>query len=220
MKNFSGAQAKKPQITTRRRLGVASDFPISNTRRPRRNALSTRRKRKRGRSLKAADGTSDVGAWLENTIRQEKAEKWDWFKLGNPDKKSLWWAVHPFTLRAEWGAWNPQQDENSVKGQRSGCERGKDRMQGTGMLSAAKWLDAWMPSPTRWTCIWASSRSWRWTGRPGVLQSLGPQRSDTTELLLNWLTDSNESLTQKDQQLQPFEMAAKIIYFLVYRGIL
>ena len=29
--------------------------------------------------------------------------------------------------------------------------------------------DAWMASPTRWTCVWVNSGSWWWTGRPGVL---------------------------------------------------
>ena len=36
--------------------------------------------------------------------------------------------------------------------------------------------DGWMASPTQWTRIWASSESWWWTGRPGVLQSMGSQR--------------------------------------------
>ena len=43
--------------------------------------------------------------------------------------------------------------------------------------------DGWMASPTQWTWAWVSSRSWWWTGRPGVLQSMGSQRSDTTEQL-------------------------------------
>ena len=46
----------------------------------------------------------------------------------------------------------------------------------------------WMASPTRWTWVWASSRSWWWTGKPGVLQSTGSQSrtrlSNWTEL--NW----------------------------------
>ena len=29
--------------------------------------------------------------------------------------------------------------------------------------------DGWMASSTRWTWVWASSRSWWWTGKPGVL---------------------------------------------------
>ena len=27
----------------------------------------------------------------------------------------------------------------------------------------------WMASPTQWTWVWVGSRSWWWTGRPGVL---------------------------------------------------
>ena len=34
----------------------------------------------------------------------------------------------------------------------------------------------WMVSLTRWTWVWASSGSWWWTGKPGVLQSMGLQR--------------------------------------------
>ena len=33
-----------------------------------------------------------------------------------------------------------------------------------------------MASLTRWTWVWASYRSWWWTGKPGVLQSMGSQR--------------------------------------------
>ena len=36
--------------------------------------------------------------------------------------------------------------------------------------------DGWMASPTGWTWDWVSSRSWWWTGRPGVLQSMRSQR--------------------------------------------
>ena len=31
-------------------------------------------------------------------------------------------------------------------------------------------------SLTRWTRVWASSRNWWWTGKPGMLQSMGLQR--------------------------------------------
>ena len=36
--------------------------------------------------------------------------------------------------------------------------------------------DGWMVSLTQWTCIWVNSGSWWWTGRTGVLQSMGSQR--------------------------------------------
>ena len=34
----------------------------------------------------------------------------------------------------------------------------------------------WMDLLTRWTWVWASSGSWWWTGKPGLLQSVGSQR--------------------------------------------
>ena len=36
--------------------------------------------------------------------------------------------------------------------------------------------DGWMASRTQWTWVWVNSGSWWWTGRPGVLQSMGSQR--------------------------------------------
>ena len=36
--------------------------------------------------------------------------------------------------------------------------------------------DDWMASLTQWTWVWVNSVSWWWTGRPGVLQSMGSQR--------------------------------------------
>ena len=51
-----------------------------------------------------------------------------------------------------------------------------------------KWTtgwDGWMASQTWWTWVWVNSGSWWWTGRPGVLQSMGSQRVGhdwTTEL--------------------------------------
>ena len=47
--------------------------------------------------------------------------------------------------------------------------------------------DGWMASPTWWTWAWVSSRSWWWTGKPGMLLSMGLQgvRQDW-ETELNW----------------------------------
>ena len=45
--------------------------------------------------------------------------------------------------------------------------------------------DGWVASQTQWTWVWVNSGSWWWTGMPGVLQSMGSQRTDTTERL-NW----------------------------------
>ena len=37
--------------------------------------------------------------------------------------------------------------------------------------------DGWMASLTWWTWVWVSSRSWWWTGKPGMLQSSSVQSS-------------------------------------------
>ena len=48
------------------------------------------------------------------------------------------------------------------------------------------WWDGWMASPPQWTWVWASSGSWWWTGKPGVLQSMGSQR-----VRHDWATELN-----------------------------
>ena len=46
--------------------------------------------------------------------------------------------------------------------------------------------DGWIASVTQWTWVWAGSRSWWWTGSPGVLQSMGSQRVGH-----DWATEQN-----------------------------
>ena len=48
--------------------------------------------------------------------------------------------------------------------------------------------DGWMASPTRWTWVWVNSRSWWWTGRPGVLQFMGSRRVGH-----DWVTELNST---------------------------
>ena len=45
--------------------------------------------------------------------------------------------------------------------------------------------DGWMASLTRCTWVWVSSRSWWWTGKLGVLLSMGSQRVGQTDQQ-NW----------------------------------
>ena len=47
-------------------------------------------------------------------------------------------------------------------------------------------LDSWMASPTQWTWIWASSRSWWWTGKPSILQSWDHRVEQNWATELNW----------------------------------
>ena len=55
--------------------------------------------------------------------------------------------------------------------------------------------DGWMASPTQWTWVWVGSRSWWWTGTPGVLRFMGLQRvrhNWATEL--NWTEQPNKNI--------------------------
>ena len=50
--------------------------------------------------------------------------------------------------------------------------------------------DGWMASPTQWTWAWVNSGSWRGTGMPGMLQSMGSQRVGH-----DWATELNWKVT-------------------------
>ena len=57
--------------------------------------------------------------------------------------------------------------------------------------------DGWMASPTWWTWVWVSSGSWWWTGRPGLLQSMGSQRvGHDWAPELNWTEGAGDHLSQ------------------------
>ena len=58
--------------------------------------------------------------------------------------------------------------------------------------------DGWMASPTWWKWVWVNSRSWWWTGRPGLLRLMGLQRVGhdwTTEL--NWTEGKSDINVRK-----------------------
>ena len=57
-----------------------------------------------------------------------------------------------------------------------------ERLKAGGEGDGRGW-DDWMASPTQWTQVWVSSESW-WTGKPGVLQSMGSQRVEH-----DWVTE-------------------------------
>ena len=55
-----------------------------------------------------------------------------------------------------------------------------------GILQQEYWSGLPLPSPN-WTWVWVNSRSWWWTRRPGVLQSMGsPRVGHDWENELNW----------------------------------
>ena len=102
-------------------------------------------------------------------------ELWCWRRLESPlDCKEIW-----SVLGVHWKDWCWSWNCNTLA---SWCEEltHLKRLWWWEILKAVEgynrgW-DGWVASPTRWTWVWVDSRSWWWTGRPGVLWFMGSQR--------------------------------------------
>ena len=57
---------------------------------------------------------------------------------------------------------------------------------GAGRKGDERGWDGWMASLTRWTWVSVNSGNWWWTGRPGVLRSMGSQKVGH-----DWVTELN-----------------------------
>ena len=71
--------------------------------------------------------------------------------------------------------------------------------------------DGWMVSPSWWTWVWASPRTWWWTGKLGVLQSMGLQTiGHNWAIELDWTKECTQvfqvALVVKDPPLPMQEM--------------
>ena len=99
-----------------------------------------------------------------------------WVFIGRTDVEAETLILWPRDVKS-WLIWKDPDD-------------GKDQKAGEG--DDRGW-DGWMASLTRWTWVWVNSGSWWWTGRPGVLQSMGLQSrtrlSYWTELIMVSLED-------------------------------
>ena len=92
-----------------------------------------------------------------------------------------------------------------------------ERLKARGEGDERGW-DGWMTSLTQWTWVSASSGSWWWTGRPGLLQSMGFQR-----VRHNWATEVNRNyiwrLWSHNLKSKPFDfynLRGVIFSFLVF----
>ena len=82
------------------------------------------------------------------------------------------WCLNVTHLKKPW-CWE------RLKARREGDDRGQND---------------WMASLNQWTGVWVSSMCWWWTGKPGVLQSMGSQKSMC--IFFNYLSNNlAESLT-------------------------
>ena len=59
-----------------------------------------------------------------------------------------------------------------------------ERLRAGGERDDRGW-DGWIASPTQWTWVWVNSRSWWWTEKPCVLQSMGHR------VWHDWATEPN-----------------------------
>ena len=116
---------------------------------------------------------------LEKTL--ESPLDWKEIQPVYPKGNQSWIFIGKIDVEAETPIrWPPDAKNGLIQ---KDPDAGKDwRREEKGMTG---W-DSWMASPSQWTWVWASSRSWWWTGRPGVLQSM-VAKSRTQLEWLNWM---------------------------------
>ena len=121
-----------------------------------------------------------------------------WVFIGKNDAK----AETPVLWPPHAKSWLIGKDPDAGRGWGAGGE-GDDR----------GW-DGWMASLTRWMWVWVNSRSWWWTGRPGMLRFMGQKESDTTEWLnwtkLNWKKPYSQTLY--NQRCSPSRSVALVMW--------
>ena len=76
--------------------------------------------------------------------------------------------------------------------------------------------DGWVASPTQWTWVWAGSRRWWRTGKPGVLQSMGLQRLASNKFLIILATLVTTAMDRKKCRTFPSHRVSYSIVLLVY----
>ena len=122
--------------------------------------------------------------------RTDGFELWCWRRLTvHSNGNQSWIFIGRTDAQAETPTLLPTDAKNWLIGKRLKAGReGDDRG-----------CNDWMASLTRRTWVWASSGSWWWTGRPGVLQSTGSQSRtwlrDCTELTVVLKTCFHQSQT-------------------------
>ena len=108
---------------------------------------------------------------LEETLESSLDSKE--IKPVNPKRNQHWIFIGRTDAAAEIPILWPPDSKNWLTGKDP--DAGKDwRQEEKGMIED-EMVGCYL-SWTLWTWVWSSSGSWWWTGKPGVLQSLGSQR--------------------------------------------
>ena len=90
----------------------------------------------------------------------------------NPKGNQFWIFIGRTDVESEIPILWPSDAKKWLIGKKGWCW---ERLKAGGKRAYKGW-DGWMALSTQWRWVWVNSRSWWWTGRPGVLQSLGLQR--------------------------------------------
>ena len=146
--------------------------------------------------------------------RIDAFELWCWRRLESPlDCKEIQ-PVHPkgdqswvFIGRTDVGAETPILWPPDVKSWLIGKDpdAGKDwRQEEMGMTDDER------VSPTQWTWVWVNSQSWWWTGKPGMMQSMGWQR-----VRHDWATELNWRLCLSTEVVRKWVFTERTISKLV-----
>ena len=116
---------------------------------------------------------------LEKTLESPLDNKE--IKLVNCKGNQSWIFIGRTDTEAEAILWPPDAKSRLIG---KDPDAGKDRK--AGEEGNDRGWDGWMASPTQCAWVWASSRRWWRTGKPGMLQSMGSQR-----VRHNWVTELN-----------------------------
>ena len=123
---------------------------------------------------------------LERTL--ESPLEWKEIQPVNAKGNQSWIFIGKTDAEAETPILWPSDGKKPIHLKRPRCWK---RLKAGGKRDHRGW-DGWMASLTRWTWVWVSSGSWWWTGKTGVLQSMGSQSqtrlSDWAELKLYYTT--------------------------------
>ena len=135
----------------------------------------------RQRSSSQSYGFSSSHAWMweldykkAECRRIDAFELWCWPWTARRSNQSIWKKSVLNIHRKDWcWSWNSNTLATWCKElthlKRPWCW---ERLKAGGEGDYRGW-DGWMASPTQWTWVWVDSGSWWWTGRPGMLQSIG-----------------------------------------------
>ena len=107
--------------------------------------------------------------------RMDASELWCWRRF-----LRIPWTARKSVLNIQWKDWWWSWSSNTLATwckeltylKRPWCW---ERLKAGGEGDDRGW-DGWMASLTQWTWGWVNSGRWWWTGRPGVVQSMGSQR--------------------------------------------